>query len=629
MLFLKNTFLCLFISAAFVTSAFAQQRFLKKYDLNKVYNHAVAIRQMSDSTYWVLNKRHIDADPESDLDASLTHVDKNGGILKTIDFGWDKSDYAEDFIIDGDNLVIVGSGYYTGKNKIFLYKINFNGDKIILETYGGERKNSACKIIKQNDAYYIVGDSYNTNNDIDFFLVKTSLNGTLIWQKWFGDSRDEFVFSGAGTYDGGIVIGGAKWNVSKQGYRDMHVKKIDRNGSLQWETTFHDTLKDALYNETVSDILQTNDGGYFITARQFNEFSQNRPIIAKLDTKGTLMWYRTLFSRIKPNSGGHFQKLIFEKSGFNSTIQLPNGSIICAGYARSSTNAEESGLLLAKFTASGETTWLRNFRSGNCSETGYNVISTYDKGYIVCGRSIYTDESDHMPDAILLKTDSLGCYENKCNDGKTNIGLKIFSSNNTYLQDDTVCIKIQIGNYGINNVQNVSLIANINTKDIQVINVSSSKGNYNGKIWTVGNMQANDLANLEIKYKFNRPIKTSFHVSLNGNKDDIDNTNDTASISINVLKQPDLDENTNTIRLVKVLSSPETSTTLIEYRLPASLTGTLKIIDVTGRVISENTIYGKTNTLTISNHDLPQGICLYELWYNNKVRDSKKLANIK
>jgi hypothetical protein len=623
----KNIFLCLFIYVTAISNVLGQQRFLKKYDLNKVYNHAVAIKQLPDSSYWVLNKRHINSDPESDLDASMMHIDKSGNVLKSIDFGWQKSNFAEDFIIDGDKLVVVGSGYSTGKNKIFLYKINFNGDKINFETYGGESKNSACKIIKQNEAYYIVGDSYNVNNDIDFFLVKTTLDGALIWQKWYGDSHDEFVFSGAGTKDGGIAIAGAKWNVSKQGYRDMHVKKINANGNLEWESSFHDTIKDALYNETISDILQTKDGGYFITARQFNEFSQNRPIIAKLNSNGKLEWYKTLFSSIKPNSGGHFQKLIFEKSGLNSSTQLENGNILSAGYARSSTNAEESGLLITKFTPDGEIMWLRNYRSGECSETGYNIISTLDKGLIVCGRSIYTNDSDHMPDAILLKTDSIGCYDNKCNDGKFNIGIKLQSNSTEYFKDDTIIASITASNYGINNANNVSISTSF-SRDLQYINADASKGSYNGRTWSLGSLKANEKAYLNIKFKASRSIAASFYGSITNNKNDIDNANDTARINI-IVKQPYLDENTSAIKLLKIASNQDNAYTVIEYKLPVDATATIKIIDLTGRVISEKTITGKSPSITIANQYLPLGICFYELWYNNKLRDSKKFANIK
>jgi len=106
------------------------------------------------------------------------------------------------------------------------------------------------------------GDITNNHGNYDMWVVKTDKDGNLTWQKSLGGSNGDFGYSIQQTPDNGYVVnGGTDSNngdvTGNHGNEDFWVVKLSASGNLMWQSA----LGGSSYDEGKS-IDQTSDGGY-------------------------------------------------------------------------------------------------------------------------------------------------------------------------------------------------------------------------------------------------------------------------------------------------------------------------------------------------------------------------------
>ncbi|MEP7263702.1 MAG: T9SS type A sorting domain-containing protein [Bacteroidota bacterium] len=183
------------------------------------------------------------------------------------------------FIMGGYSLSDV-SGNKTQPNKgtfdYWIVKTDSNGIKQWDADFGGLDEDWLTQLQQTNDAGYILGGwswsgitgdkSQPSNGDNDYWIIKTDSNGIKQWDKDFGGSTNEYLYSLQQTIDGGYILGGYSSSVVSgdktqptQGGTDYWLVKTDFNGILQWDADFGGSDFDFLYA-----IKQTTDGGYIL-----------------------------------------------------------------------------------------------------------------------------------------------------------------------------------------------------------------------------------------------------------------------------------------------------------------------------------------------------------------------------
>ncbi len=140
------------------------------------------------------------------------------------------------------------------------------------KSYGGSGPEIPYSVVQADDGGYVIaGFSASTNGDVtgnhggyDYWVVKTDSAGNLIWQKSFGGTDNEVIYSINKTSDGGYICGGASLSnngdvIGSHGNGDVWLVKINDIGVLQWSKALGGTGADM-----ANCVIQTMDGGYAV-----------------------------------------------------------------------------------------------------------------------------------------------------------------------------------------------------------------------------------------------------------------------------------------------------------------------------------------------------------------------------
>ena len=118
------------------------------------------------------------------------------------------------------------------------------------KTIGGSNNEDGYYVQQTTDGGFItIGStqSYGTGGS-DVYLVKTSVNGNVIWSQMFGGNNQDEGFSGQQTADGGYIITG--YTNSYGNGKEVLLIKTNNLGVLQWSKDLEVT--------TTSEVIPSN-----------------------------------------------------------------------------------------------------------------------------------------------------------------------------------------------------------------------------------------------------------------------------------------------------------------------------------------------------------------------------------
>ncbi|MDN3722896.1 hypothetical protein QRD02_00755 [Aequorivita sp. SDUM287046] len=302
-----------------------------------------------------------------------------------------------------------------------------------VKTYGGSGIDEAISVVEAADGNYMVfgttrsmdGDlAGRSGNDSDYWLLKVSKTGEIIWNKTYGGTDDESASRITATNDGGYLLSGYTTSndgdvSGNEGFQDYWIVKINASGNIQWDKNFGFAGSDQAYKA-----FQTSDGGYFITGffdvsasggagndahtQTGNEFQRGTLHGVgefwgiKLDANGSKQWRRYFggsnndrsYDAHETADGGFLMTGTSESIDFDKTD--PKGSY---------------DYWVVRLTSTGELVWTKSF-GGAEIDNSYASIIANDGNYIMVGDSRSADQDVTDPrgnaDAWLVKFDDNG-----------------------------------------------------------------------------------------------------------------------------------------------------------------------------------------------------------------------------
>ncbi len=159
-----------------------------------------------------------------------------------------------------DGYVLAGNkfSYGAGYDDSWLVKTDLSGNVQWNQTYGGTYLDRAYALVQAADGGYALAGcttSYGAGNQ-DFWLVKTDLSGNAQWNRTYGGTSYDSAQALVQAADGGYALAGPTSSYGA-GNLDFWLVRTDVNGNAQWNKTYGGTNVDYAYA-----LVRTADGGY-------------------------------------------------------------------------------------------------------------------------------------------------------------------------------------------------------------------------------------------------------------------------------------------------------------------------------------------------------------------------------
>jgi hypothetical protein len=303
-------------------------------------------------------------------------------------------DYGRDINVDKNgNVIVTGASLWGGTSSdYYTIKYSLNGSLLWQHRLSNSGDDEAYAVITDDSGnVYVTGGSEGATSQLDFLTIKFTPGGFLSkMQRYEGTGDDvdiakKVVLSGNGAvYVAGISIG-------PNGDHDVVLVKYSTGLVQQWVQRF-----DPGGEEFMTDMTIDNSGNVFITG--YTDFNDSKDMfLLKYDSSGALEW-------------NTYHNGMFSGNDSSTCVAVDSlGNVYMAGYEWGGA-PEKGNLIVIMYDTFGNGQWIRTF-NGTENGTDYAKDIGVDKygDIYVTGSGDSTADSDM--DYILLKYDVQGIFQ--------------------------------------------------------------------------------------------------------------------------------------------------------------------------------------------------------------------------
>ncbi|MBI5218692.1 MAG: hypothetical protein HY958_07175 [Bacteroidia bacterium] len=213
-------------------------------------------------------------------DGTLSWSKVIGGVVTDI------ANYVEETNDNGYMVYGYTASYGAGGNDFFILKTDGSGNIAWMKVYGSTGTEWGYRNVEAgNGDFIITGATPGGGGGDDVIIIRTNSSGTILWQKTYGGTGNDYGKGVKETADGGIIVSGQYAGASL----DFYLLKTDASGNLLWSKEIGGSTSEDGYFVTPS-----NDGGYVVTGYSDNIIgSSNDASLLKVDGSGNLLWAYT------------------------------------------------------------------------------------------------------------------------------------------------------------------------------------------------------------------------------------------------------------------------------------------------------------------------------------------------
>ncbi|MGD0027838.1 MAG: hypothetical protein ABSC91_02755 [Candidatus Bathyarchaeia archaeon] len=226
-----------------------------------------------------------------DEDGWIVKIDEQGNVLWNLTVGSKETAKFSSAAETSDGFILVGLTYSMGRNAsdAWAVKIDTSGEVLWNKTYGGNGDNAFRAAVATDKNEYVCAGYTNSigNGDYDVWLVKIDGNGTLQWSTTYGGVESDMGYALAVTRDGYVIAG--ETHSFGNGDAKAFVVKTDLNGKLLWQRAYGGEQFDS-----IDSIIPSSSGGYVVAGFTFSFGKGQRDFwIFSIDDSGNVLWSRT------------------------------------------------------------------------------------------------------------------------------------------------------------------------------------------------------------------------------------------------------------------------------------------------------------------------------------------------
>jgi hypothetical protein len=257
-----------------------------------------------------------------------------------------------------------------------------------------------------------------TGHSYDIFLIKYNANGTVLWAKSLGGTKNDYARSItldaseniylAGGYESPILISGSD-TMTNAGIYNVFLIKFDNNGNFIWTKSAGGTEDDEAYS-----VVLDNSGNIYLAGQfssptiQFDTTvlinttsNSGNVFLVKYNTNGNLQWAKSTGGENTTNDGA------------NSLALDSAGNIYMEGHFSSSTinfdsivliNSGSFNFFITKYDMNGKVIWAQSAGGDGMDEV--NSMTMDVLGYIYM-TGFFTSSFLNIGSTTLINTDTI------------------------------------------------------------------------------------------------------------------------------------------------------------------------------------------------------------------------------
>lgn len=233
-------------------------------------------------------------------------------------------------------------------------------------SYGGNKTDRGNALIQTIDrGYLMVGfsESFGSDNDQDVYVVKTDIEGNVVWSEVFDEGFYEQGNEVIQGRNGNFLIVGMSQEFSTSD-RDLYVLSISKSGKFLWSKTYG-----GAGDEKGLDITLGVDGGYVIIGETTTTNNgESDFFVLKIDDQGNEIWSRTMGT---------------PKDDFGGAITTVNDGYAFAGVSENPIGFDND-ILVYRISDQGDVKWSERISSSEIEEAN-DIITTRDNGLVITG----------------------------------------------------------------------------------------------------------------------------------------------------------------------------------------------------------------------------------------------------
>lgn len=242
------------------------------------------------------------------------------------------------------------------------------------QSFGGNKEDRGS-IVRETVDHGIIAIGFSesfpsaNNSDIDIFIVRTDVDGTVLWTKVYDEGFSERPADVIELEDGFLVLGTMRPTFTADD--QLYLLNIDRRGNKRWSKVLHSDTDDS----GVAIVPALDGNGYVIAGVAFDPSNGQRDdlLLVKVDLEGQEIW-RKVSGTAKNDVA---QGLVALSDGY---VVASNSPVI-----DNSVINNMNDIVLYKVDASGDSIWTKVYGEGGVIEEVNDLIKTSEGDLVLTG----------------------------------------------------------------------------------------------------------------------------------------------------------------------------------------------------------------------------------------------------